>query len=118
MAVKAMDGTATEKGKSHTLYYHKMGTAQIEDVIVAQFPHEPEWMMLVVFLHFFLQVFEFLKLIFCSDGEVSEDGRFLIVGVSAGCDPHNLLYYVDLKHLGYTIKGKNIFLGNKRKSIF
>ena len=37
--------------------------------------------------------------------DISEDGRFLIVGVSLGTDPKNLLYYVDLAQLNYTIKG-------------
>ena len=31
-----------------------------------------------------------------SSGEVSQDGRYLVVEVSKGCDPTNSLYYYDL----------------------
>ncbi len=39
---------------------------------------------------------------------MSEDGRYLIVTVSIGTDPNNLMYYVDLAQLNYTIKGAHI----------
>ena len=42
---RASDGTATEKGKHHTLYYHRIGTKQSDDVLIAQFPHEPDFMV-------------------------------------------------------------------------
>jgi hypothetical protein len=40
-----IDGTSVEKGKHHTLYYHRMGTKQEKDIVVAQFMNEPNWMM-------------------------------------------------------------------------
>jgi prolyl oligopeptidase len=39
------DGTQTDKQVMHTLYYHRLGDVQEHDVIVAQFPDQPEWMV-------------------------------------------------------------------------
>lgn len=44
--------------------------------------------------------------LFCSSAEVSEDGRYLIAGVSKGCDPVNSLYFYDLKKANNQINGK------------
>ena len=39
-----------------------------------------------------------------SGSELSDDGNYLIVYVDKGCDPHNTLYYVDLKAIDYHMK--------------
>ncbi len=57
------------------LYYHELGTPQSEDVLVYHRPDQKEWMF---------------------DGEVTEDGRYLIISVSQGTDPRNLIFYKDL----------------------
>uniref|UniRef100_F1KVU7 Prolyl endopeptidase n=1 Tax=Ascaris suum TaxID=6253 RepID=F1KVU7_ASCSU len=81
----AIEGSSTEKHKFHSLYFHRIGTPQKDDILVADFREDPEYM--------------------CS-GTVSEDGRYLIVDVSRGCDPVNLLYYYDLTAAGNKITGK------------
>uniref|UniRef100_A0A0N5AKL7 Prolyl endopeptidase n=1 Tax=Syphacia muris TaxID=451379 RepID=A0A0N5AKL7_9BILA len=79
----ALEGSSTEKHKYHSLFYHPLNSK--EDVLVADFRWDPELM--------------------CS-GEVSEDGTYLIVDVSKGCDPTNSLYYFDIKKLGHHFEGK------------
>lgn len=38
------DGTATEKNEYQQLFYHRIGTSQSADTMVAQFENEPNWM--------------------------------------------------------------------------
>lgn len=37
---------------------------------------------------------------FLSGAEVSDDGKFVLLGVSEGCDPVNRLWYIDLESIG------------------
>ncbi len=60
---------------NHTLYYHTLGTSQADDQVVYKRPDEPEWMF---------------------DGEVTEDGQYLVISVSKGTDPKNRLLVRDL----------------------
>jgi len=57
------------------LYYHKIGTAQVEDVLIYQRPDQKEWGF---------------------SGGVTEDGRYLIISVWLGTDSRNLFFYKDL----------------------
>ncbi|MEB3229576.1 MAG: prolyl oligopeptidase family serine peptidase [Leptolyngbyaceae bacterium] len=57
------------------LYYHRLGTPQSEDVLVYHRPDEKEWGF---------------------GGQVTEDGRYLIIAVWKGTSPKNLLFYKDL----------------------
>ncbi len=57
------------------LYYHKLGTPQSEDPIVYQRPDDKEMGV---------------------GGGVSEDGRWLIVYITKGTSPKNMIYYKDL----------------------
>ena len=45
-----MDGKVVEKDAFHTLYYHKMGTQQTEDILVAQWLDEPDYMVFVYYI--------------------------------------------------------------------
>ncbi|CAG9533515.1 unnamed protein product [Cercopithifilaria johnstoni] len=81
----ALEGSSTEKHEYHSLYFHKLGTPQSDDVLVADFRSHPEYM--------------------CS-GSVTEDGRYLIVDVSRGCDPYNMIYYYDIQEAQQKITGK------------
>jgi prolyl oligopeptidase len=57
------------------LFYHRLGTPQSEDALVYHRPDEKEWGF---------------------GGEVTDDGRFLVIAVWRGTDPKNLLFYKDL----------------------
>uniref|UniRef100_A0A0N4TNT8 Prolyl endopeptidase n=1 Tax=Brugia pahangi TaxID=6280 RepID=A0A0N4TNT8_BRUPA len=81
----ALEGSSTEKHEFHSLYFHKLGTPQSDDILVADFRSHPEYM--------------------CS-GSITEDGRYLIVDVSRGCDPYNMLYYYDLQKAQQKITDK------------
>lgn len=59
----------------HKLYYHHLGTQQSEDVLVYDRPDQKEWGF---------------------EGEVTEDGQYLIISVRIGTDSRNLLFYKDL----------------------
>ena len=59
------------------IYYHRMGTTQVDDLLVYERPDEPQWGL---------------------GGGVTEDGRYLIISVSQGTDTRHRLYYLDLKN--------------------
>ncbi len=68
-------GVSTAANKFHTLYYHKIGDGQSNDVIAAEFPDFADYM---------------------GHADVSDDGRYVILTVSEGCDTKFLLWYYDL----------------------
>ncbi|MBI1841558.1 MAG: S9 family peptidase [Verrucomicrobia bacterium] len=57
------------------LYYHRVGSAQSEDRLVYERPDQREWGF---------------------GGEVTEDGRYLVITVTQGTSPKNRVYYLDL----------------------
>jgi prolyl oligopeptidase len=57
------------------LYFHRLGTPQSEDVLVYERQDQKEWGFA---------------------GEVSEDGRYLLISVWVGTDPRNRFFYKDL----------------------
>ena len=57
------------------LYFHKIGTAQSEDVLVYERPDQKDWLF---------------------DGSVSKDGKYLIITVFQGTDVKTRVYYKDL----------------------
>ncbi|XP_013397958.1 prolyl endopeptidase isoform X2 [Lingula anatina] len=78
------DGTETTSNVNQKLYYHRLGTSQVEDVLCAEFPDHPKWMI---------------------GAEVTDCGRYLVMMISEGCHPVNRLYYVDLQALPDGING-------------
>lgn len=58
------------------IYYHRIGTAQSDDVLVYERPDEPKWGLA---------------------GVVTEDGRYLLIFVSQGTDPRQRLFFLDLQ---------------------
>jgi prolyl oligopeptidase len=61
--------------RNQKMFYHRLGTPQTDDVLVYQRPDQPDW--------------DF-------GGQVSEDGRYLVIAVRKGTDPKNMLLYRDL----------------------
>src|SRR5262249_5647484 len=59
----------------HKLYFHRLGTPQTEDELVYERKDQKEWGF---------------------GGEVTEDGRYLIINVWRGTDPKNLIFYKEL----------------------
>ncbi|MBD2692922.1 prolyl oligopeptidase family serine peptidase [Anabaena catenula] len=57
------------------LYYHKLGTPQADDILIYHRPDQKEWGF---------------------SGEVTEDGKYLIISVWLGTDSRNLVFYKDL----------------------
>ncbi|XP_077990016.1 prolyl endopeptidase-like [Glandiceps talaboti] len=78
------DGTETTANLHQKLCYHRLGTKQSEDVLCAEFPDNPKWM---------------------SGTELSDDGRYIVLSISEGCDPVNRLYYCDMETLPNGIDG-------------
>lgn len=68
-------GTETDKLKNQRIYYHRVGTKQEEDTLVYEDLTQPEWMF---------------------DATVTNDGKYMLIGVAKDTNRINLLYYVDL----------------------
>jgi len=68
-------GTETAAVKNHMVYYHRIGTPQSDDVLVHACPDNPDWTL---------------------SAEVSEDGLFLLLTMSDGCDTKNRVYITAL----------------------
>jgi len=61
------------------LYYHKLGTPQSDDTLIYKRDDHKEWGF---------------------GGDVTDDGRYLIIHISEGTDPKNRVYYKDLTKPG------------------
>uniref|UniRef100_A0A3Q1FNM2 Prolyl endopeptidase n=1 Tax=Acanthochromis polyacanthus TaxID=80966 RepID=A0A3Q1FNM2_9TELE len=78
------DGTETTSNLNQKLYFHVIGTEQSEDVLVAEFLDHPKWHSSVT---------------------ISDDGRYVVLSITEGCEPVNRLWYCDLQQLPDGIKG-------------
>lgn len=58
------------------IHYHRVGTPQSEDELVYDRPDQPDWGL---------------------SGEVTEDGRYLIIDITKGTDRKNRVSYIDLQ---------------------
>jgi prolyl oligopeptidase len=63
----------------HRIFFHRIGTNQAEDELVFARPDQPDWM---------------------PSAQVSDDGRYLIISVSAGTAPQAQLHAMDLTEPG------------------
>jgi prolyl oligopeptidase len=77
-------GTETEINLFHELCYHFLGTEQSEDILCWRDGVHGSWL---------------------TDAKVSDDGQYLVVSISEGCDPVNRLYLCDLKTLPEGVAG-------------
>ncbi|MCA1904364.1 MAG: prolyl oligopeptidase family serine peptidase [Cyanobacteria bacterium KgW148] len=80
------------------LYYHVLGTDQEQDQLIYHRPDRKEWGF---------------------NGEVTEDGQFLIISVWQGTSPQNLVFYLSLQQENATVlpliaefEAEYSFLGN------
>jgi len=70
------EGSALQqKNQYQKLYYHRIGTAQSEDELVYERPDQPDWGF---------------------GGQVTDDGRYLVIHVWHGTHRENRLFYKDL----------------------
>jgi prolyl oligopeptidase len=67
--------TFQQKNVNPQYCYHRLGTEQSADLVVYERPDQPDWGF---------------------QGEVSEDGKFLLLGITKGTDRRNRVAYVDL----------------------
>ena len=61
----------------HALYYHVVGTPQLQDRLIYTNAENPTWFVI---------------------GALTDDGRYLLVATAKGADNSNRLYYVDLRN--------------------
>jgi prolyl oligopeptidase len=73
----------TGLNNNHMLYFHKLGTAQAEDVLVYQRPDQPEWYL---------------------SGSVTDDGRWLVISAGKGTNPESSLFLQDLSKPGSPVE--------------
>jgi prolyl oligopeptidase len=66
------------------LYYHRVGTPQSEDVLIYKRDDRKEWGF---------------------SGDVTDDGKYLIIRVSEGTDPKNRVYFKDLTKTDSAVVG-------------
>ncbi|KIG13378.1 Prolyl endopeptidase [Enhygromyxa salina] len=74
--------------KNQKLYYHQLGAKQKADKLVYADPSQPDWQF---------------------DGDVTEDGKWLVIDVSVGTDVRNMLYVAALGR-GGAVSGKVVKL--------
>ncbi|KAJ1693682.1 hypothetical protein LUZ63_010380 [Rhynchospora breviuscula] len=77
-------GTETNINLNHELYYHLLGTDQSDDILCWKDPEHP-------------------KYIFSTS--VTDDGKYVLLDTTEGCDPVNKLYYCDLSSLPNGLEG-------------
>ena len=65
-----------DENHNQTIYFHAVGTAQSDDVVVYARPDHPDWGL---------------------SANVTEDGRWLIISASQGTDPNNRVFVQDLQ---------------------
>ncbi|KAG5489850.1 hypothetical protein GH5_00733 [Leishmania sp. Ghana 2012 LV757] len=93
-------GAETDSAQNQYVCFHKVGTAQSEDVVILQVPEHPQWILAT---------------------EVTDDQEYLFVRIMNGCEPHNLIWiaklptsYEGLKKPMHFNKVVNTFVGEYR----
>lgn len=68
-------GTETTKTQDGAVYFHKLGTSQDDDVLVAKNPAQPEWLPGI---------------------GVTDDNKYVVLQWSDGCEKKNLLWIAEI----------------------
>lgn len=69
--------------QNHQVFFHKLGTPQSEDRLIYKRPDHPDWYL---------------------GGDVTEDGRWLVISAGKGTDPKSSLFIQDLSKPGSEVK--------------
>ncbi|XP_078440620.1 uncharacterized protein LOC144710666 [Wolffia australiana] len=77
-------GAETNINLYHELYYHSLGTDQSEDFLSWRDSENPKHMF---------------------SAQVTEDGKYVLLYITEGCDPVNKLYYCDLTSIPNGLQG-------------
>ncbi|CAL5205493.1 unnamed protein product [Lathyrus oleraceus] len=77
-------GTETNSNLYHMLYYHFLGSDQEGDILCWKDLQNPKYTV---------------------GGIVTDDGKYLLLYISDGCDPVNKLYYCDITNLPSVFEG-------------
>src|SRR5213592_4368036 len=73
---EAADKALTSVNRFQKVYYHRLGTAQAQDVLVYERPDQPDWGF---------------------GAAVTDDGRYVVMNVWLGTDRRNRVHYLDLR---------------------
>ncbi|MEO6119820.1 MAG: prolyl oligopeptidase family serine peptidase, partial [Terriglobales bacterium] len=76
------EGMLRDKVQFHKLYYHQMGTAQAQDILVYERPDHGDWNI---------------------RGFVTDDGKYLVMYLNSGSARKNRVYYKDLSAKDATV---------------
>ena len=97
-------GELRETTYFHKLYFHKLGTPQSDDVVVYERPDNKEYVI---------------------SGQVSEDGKWLVISVGKGTERMNMVYVKDLVRkdepivpLVTNLKNAYAFVGNNGDRLY
>ncbi len=88
---------------NHKLFFHKLGTPQSEDALIYERPDHKDWLF---------------------EGNVTDDGAYLIINVIRGTESKNRVFYKDLRDANAKVvellpkeDAKYVFIGNE-ESVF
>ena len=76
-------GTETDAALNATLFFHKLGTNQEDDVLIQKDEEHPDWMF---------------------GSQVTEDGKYLIMSSSKDTSPKSLTWILDLEGVDFSAK--------------
>lgn len=74
--VSGKQGQETDKLQNMKLYYHKLGDKQEKDVLLFEYPEDPDVVV---------------------SGHPTHDGQYLLISMHKGSGQQGLLYYADLR---------------------
>uniref|UniRef100_A0A803NK20 Prolyl endopeptidase n=1 Tax=Cannabis sativa TaxID=3483 RepID=A0A803NK20_CANSA len=77
-------GTETNSNLYHEMYYHLLGTDQSKDILCWKDSENPKYLF---------------------GASVTDDGKYVLLDISEGCDPVNKFYYCDISALPNGLEG-------------
>ncbi|KAK4753341.1 hypothetical protein SAY87_022139 [Trapa incisa] len=77
-------GTETDVNLYHEVYYHLLGTDQADDILCWKDSDHPKYSF---------------------GASVTDDGQYILLGITEGCDPVNKIYYCDMSSLAEGLQG-------------